>query len=78
MFPDISSNTETLSAFANGSISVISGRPFAVSHFDTVLLLTPSISACYVWERPFFSRKIFIVIPVTVVFIDFTLLMDPL
>ena len=43
--PDISSITETDSAFASGSIKVISGSPFAVSHFETALLLTPKISA---------------------------------
>ena len=54
------------SILASGSIKLISGRPFAVSHLDTALLLTPRTSASSVWVSPFFSRKVFIVIPVLV------------
>ena len=39
---------KTPNSFASGSIKVISGRPFAVSHFDTALLLTPIRSASWV------------------------------
>ena len=50
VLPVINSITETERALARGSIKVMSGKPFAVSHFETALLLTPIFSASSVWE----------------------------
>lgn len=47
-----------------------------VSHLDIALLLTPSMSASSVWVSSFFSRKVFIVMPVTYVSIYVTLLYE--
>ena len=43
--PAIISETEIPSASANGSISEMSGNPFAVSHLEIVALDTPILSA---------------------------------
>ena len=58
------SKTETERALANGSINVISGKPFPVSHLETALLLTPNFSAKMVWVIFLSSLKFLMVAPV--------------
>ena len=47
-------------AAARASSSEMSGRPFAVSHFEIALQLTPICSASRVCVIPFASRSLFI------------------
>ena len=72
--PAIISETDIPSAPANGSISDISGNPFAVSHLETVAFDTPILSASCFGVRPFSFLICAMSIPVFSLFIIMPLL----